>query len=269
MSRSQTFARTRLDEAVVARGLAETRSKARAVILAGDVTVNGVANVRAGTPVRETDVVALRVKPRFVSRGGEKLAHALEQFSLDVTGRVCADIGASTGGFTDCLIQAGARRVYAIDVGYGQLDAKLRDDPRVVVLERTNARYLESLPEQVSLIAIDVSFISLDLILPVVARILSDDGWCIPLIKPQFEAGRGEVGARGVVKKPETHRRVLRKVLESAIENGFHPVALTASPLRGPEGNVEFLALLRRGTDDHDGQSVDVAGLAESAMSQV
>lgn len=249
MSRPQSDRRTRLDEAVVSRGLADTRSKARAVILAGDVTVNGVSNLRAGSTVRESDVIALRAKPRFVSRGGEKLAHALRQFSVDVRGRVCADLGASTGGFTDCLLQSGAARVYAVDVGYGQLDAKLRDDPRVIVLERTNARYLESLPEPVSLVTIDVSFISLELILPVSTRLLTTDGLCLPLIKPQFEAGRGEVGDRGVVRDPETHRKVLRKVLTSALDNGFSVAGLTRSPLRGPEGNIEFLALLSR--DSH------------------
>ena len=257
--RTQTETRTRLDEAVVARGLAETRSKARAVILAGDVTVNGVANVRAGSSVRDSDILALKAKPRFVSRGGEKLAHALQEFSLDVSGKVCADIGASTGGFTDCLLQAGAGRVYAVDVGYGQLDAKLRDDARVLVMERTNARYLDSLPEPVSLVTIDVSFISLELILPVAARLLADDGRCLPLIKPQFEAGKGEVGARGVVRSPEVHRRVLEKVLANAVGNSFKPVGLTTSPLRGPEGNVEFLALLQKdGGDEPIGAIADL-----------
>jgi 23S rRNA (cytidine1920-2'-O)/16S rRNA (cytidine1409-2'-O)-methyltransferase len=262
--RPETETRTRLDEAVVARGLAETRSKARAVILAGDVTVNGVASVRSGSSVRASDVVALKAKPRFVSRGGEKLAHALQEFSLDVSGKVCADIGASTGGFTDCLLQAGAERVYAIDVGYGQLDAKLREDARVVVMERTNARYLDSLPEPVSLVTIDASFISLELILPVAARLLTGDGWCLPLIKPQFEAGKGEVGARGVVRSPEVHRRVLEKVLTSAIESGFRPMGLTTSPLRGPEGNVEFLVLLPR--DGRNEANVSIAELVESVL---
>src|SRR5262249_6635055 len=151
---------------------------------AGDVTINGAVVTRAGSPVNEQDAVALRAKPRFVSRGGEKLAHAIREFGVDVEGRVCADLGASTGGFTDCLLQEGAAKVYAVDVGYGQLDNRLRADPRVVVLERTNARYLESLPEPVRLVTIDVSFISLDLILPVAARLLSDGGCCMPLIKP-------------------------------------------------------------------------------------
>jgi 23S rRNA (cytidine1920-2'-O)/16S rRNA (cytidine1409-2'-O)-methyltransferase len=243
--RAPAAGRVRLDEVLVERGLAETRSKARAMILAGDVTVNGIATVRAGAPVGDADVIALRVRPRFVSRGGEKLDHALRTFGVDVARRVCADLGASTGGFTDCLLQAGAARVYAVDVGYGQLDSRLRADPRVVVRERTNARFLEGLPESVSLVTIDVSFISLDLILPVAARLLESGGWCIPLIKPQFEAGKGEVGDRGVVRDSETHRKVLSKVLASAITAGFSPTGLTKSPLRGPAGNVEFLAALR------------------------
>lgn len=258
----------RLDEAIVARGLAETRSKARAIILAGDVTVNGVASPLAGAPVRATDLVALKVKPRFVGRGGEKLAHALHEFSLDVTNQVCADIGASTGGFTDCLLQSGAERVYAVDVGYGQLDGRLRADPRVVSLERTNARYLTSLPEPVSVVTIDVSFISLELIFPVAVRLLTEKGLCVPLIKPQFEAGKGEVGARGVVRNPETHRSVLRKVLASAVENRLWPAGLTASPLRGPEGNVEFLALLQR-DEVSDLSNPDLQEIVEKAMSEV
>ncbi len=245
--------RQRLDEALVKRGLVETRSRARALILAGDVLVNGVPETRAGTLVSDQDRLELRQRPRFVSRGGEKLAHALAVFQIDVRGRVCADIGASTGGFTDCLLQAGARRVYAIDVGYGQLDQRLRDDPRVVVMERTNARYLERLPEPVSLVTIDVSFISLRLILPVAWRLLEPGGWCIALIKPQFEAGRQEV-RRGVVRDPEVHRRVLRGVLMAASELGFRVRGLTRSPLLGPAGNVEFLACLQRG----DGEAREV-----------
>jgi 23S rRNA (cytidine1920-2'-O)/16S rRNA (cytidine1409-2'-O)-methyltransferase len=269
VTRARSGDRLRLDEAVVTRGLVETRSKARAVILAGDVTVNGITNTRAGSPVRDADVVALRAKPRFVSRGGEKLAHALETFGLPVESRICADLGASTGGFTDCLLQAGATRVYAVDVGYGQLDSRLRDDPRVVVLERTNARYLESLPELVSLVTIDVSFISLELILPVARRLLVPDGWCLSLIKPQFEAGRGEVGDRGVVRDPETHRKVLRKVLGSARDNGFTVECLTASPLRGPEGNVEFLALLRfAGTTTAESPDPGIEAMIETAMGE-
>src|SRR5680860_465355 len=190
--------RTRLDQHLVDCGLAETRSRAKAVILAGDVLVNGQRETRAGHGVAALDDVALRQKPRFVSRGGEKLDHAIEAFGIDMAKLVAADLGASTGGFTDCLLQRGAARVYAVDVGHGQLDLRVRDDVRVVVLEKTNARYLESLPELVDIVVIDVLFISLSLILPVAARLLKPGGACVPLVKPQFEAGRGEVGKGGV-----------------------------------------------------------------------
>lgn len=263
--------RQRLDESLVERGLADTRSRARALILAGDVLVNDQPATRAGMLVSPTDRIELRERPRFVSRGGEKLAHALEVFGLDVTGWVCADLGASTGGFTDCLLQAGATRVYAIDVGYGLLDPKLRDDPRVVVMERTNARYLERLPEPVNLVTIDVSFISLRLIFPAAARILAPGGWCVPLIKPQFEAGRREV-RRGVVRDPAVHRRVLEEVLEVAAESGFRLLGLTRSPLLGPAGNVEFLACLRledRATEGEGTAEEDDRQLRERLIKQV
>ena len=236
--------RTRLDEAMVARGLVETRSRARAVILAGQVRVNGLGVDRAGAAVHPADAVTLVAPPRFVSRGGEKLAHALAAFGLDPAGWAAADAGASTGGFTDCLLQAGAARVYAIDVGYGQLDARLRADPRVTVLDRTNARYLDRLPEPVDAATIDVSFISLRVILPVVAGWLRPGGVCVPLIKPQFEAGRGDVGKGGVVRDAAVHRRVAGEVLSAAGEVGFGARGLVQSPLRGPAGNVEFLAHL-------------------------
>jgi len=256
--------RRRLDEAVVERGLAESRSKARALILAGDITVNGAVVARAGTAVGPADRLELAAKPRFASRGGEKLAHALERFGIGVEGVVAADLGASTGGFTDCLLQAGARRVYAVDVGYGLLAEPLRRDPRVVVLDRTNARSLEGLPEPVDLVTIDVSFISLRLVLPTAARLLRSGGECVPLIKPQFEAGPRDVGKGGVVREPAVHRRVLGEVLEAAREHGFGILGLTASPLRGPAGNVEFLAHLRQG-----GGPADLDGLIDSALEEV
>jgi len=231
----------------VARGLAENRSRARALILAGDILVNGQPITRAGAVVHPTDAIDVRARRRFVSRGGEKLDHALAAFDLDVCGLVCADIGASVGGFTDCLLQAGAARVYAIDVGYGQLDPHLRADPRVVVMERTNARYLKALPEPVSLVTVDVSFISLRHILPVAARLLVEGGRCVPLIKPQFEAGRRQVGSGGVVRDPEVHRRVLTDVLAWAEGVGFTVEGVARSPLRGPAGNVEYFACLRLG----------------------
>ena len=239
-------AKQRLDHAVVDRGLADTRSRAKALILAGNILVNGAPRHHAGTTVSPSDELALRHKPRFVSRGGEKLEFAIEAFGIDASGAVCADIGASTGGFSDCLLQRGAERVYAIDVGYGQLDASLRDDPRVVVMERTNARYLESLPEPIAIVVIDASFISLGLILPIAARLLREGGICVPLIKPQFEAGRQDVGKGGVVRDAAVHRRVLAETLDHARRNGLVARALVRSPLIGPAGNVEFLAHLER-----------------------
>lgn len=239
--------KARLDEVVVRLELASTRSKARAMIMAGDVLVNDLPVLQAGFGVRATDAVSLKAKPRFISRGGEKLDHALDAFEIDVSGQTCADFGASTGGFTDCLLQRGARRVYAIDVGYGQLDQRIRDDERVVVQERVNARYIESLPEPIDLVVIDVSFISLSLILPVAKRVLTEHGQCVPLVKPQFEAGRDDVGKGGVVRDPVIHRRVLVKSAETAIENGFAIRGVTKSPIVGPAGNIEFLMHLVSG----------------------
>ncbi len=247
--RGTTSPRQRLDEAAVVRELAPSRSKARAMIMAGDVSVNGSVVLRAGQGVSPGDDIRLVNKPRFVSRGGEKLDHALATFGIDVTGMTVADLGASTGGFTDCLLQRGAARVYAVDVGYGQIDDRLRRDERVVVMERTNARYLESLPEAVDLVSIDVSFISLGLILPVAAAVLRPEGTCVPLIKPQFEAGRKEVGKGGVVRDPAIHQSILEKVAGAAGRSGFAVRAVTASPLVGPAGNVEFLARLDLGVE--------------------
>lgn len=256
----------RLDQELVDRGLLESRSRARALILAGDILVNGQRETRAGHPTGPQDVIALRQRPRFVSRGGEKLDHALAAFGVDVGSRVTVDLGASTGGFTDCLLQRGAARVYAVDVGYGQLDSRLRDDARVVVIERTNARYLESLPEPVDVAVIDVSFISLSLIFPVVARLLDDDGVCIPLIKPQFEAGRDDVGKGGVVRDRAIHRRVLERTLASSAQHGFTCHGLTASPLVGPAGNVEFLGLFSRIPSDLQVKPMIDNALREAAV---
>lgn len=239
----------RLDEVVVKLEFAPTRSKARAMIMAGDVLVNDLPVLQAGSPIRANDVVTLKSKPRFVSRGGEKLDHALEFFGVDATDAVCADFGASTGGFTDCLLQRGAKRVYAIDVGYGQIDQRIRDDERVVVQERVNARYIESLPEPIDLVVIDVSFIGLALILPVAKLVLTEHGQCVPLVKPQFEAGRGDVGKGGVVRDPAIHHRVLVKSAECAIENGFSVRGVTKSPIVGPAGNIEFLMHLVAGEE--------------------
>lgn len=257
-------ARERLDEATVRLGLAPTRSKARAMIMAGDVLVNEGPVLQAGYQLKPEDTVALKSKPRFVSRGGEKLDHALETFQVDATGAVCADLGASTGGFTDCLLQRGAKRVYAIDVGYGQIDQRLRADERVIVHERVNARYLESLPEPIDLVVIDVSFISLSLILPVARKLLREGGACVPLVKPQFEAGRKDVGKGGVVRDPAIHRRVLETVAGYAQEHGFSVAGMTRSPISGPAGNIEFLMyLIAGGTTDTDTDAMIEGAMAE------
>jgi 23S rRNA (cytidine1920-2'-O)/16S rRNA (cytidine1409-2'-O)-methyltransferase len=236
--------RVRLDILVHARGLAESREKARRLILAGQVLVNGQVVDKAHAQADEQAQVAVQKGLPYVSRGGLKLEKALQVFQIVPHGWVAADVGASTGGFTDCLLQRGAARVYAIDVGYGQLAWTLRQDARVVVMERTNARYLESLPEVVDLATIDVSFISLRLILPPVQRWLAAGGQVVALIKPQFEAGAGQVGKGGVVRDPQTHRAVLQGVLGWALQNGWVLGGLTCSPLKGPKGNIEFLAWL-------------------------
>lgn len=236
----------RLDLVLVARGLAESRSVAQKLILAGEVFIGASRADKAGTLVATDAPVHVRQGLPFASRGGLKLQAALEAFEIEATGLVCADVGASTGGFTDCLLQRGAARVYAIDVGYGQLDWKLRRDSRVVVLERTNARYLTSLPEPIALAVIDVSFISLTLILPAVMNWLAAEGQVVPLVKPQFEAGREQVGKGGVVRDAAIHADVLQRVLSWANAHGLTPLGVMRSPLTGPAGNVEFLAHLRR-----------------------
>jgi 23S rRNA (cytidine1920-2'-O)/16S rRNA (cytidine1409-2'-O)-methyltransferase len=244
---SEARDRRRLDEVLVERGLVENRSRARALIMAADVLVNGVVVTRAGATVQSGDDISLKAPPRFVSRGGEKLDHALSRFGIVVRDLIAADFGASTGGFTDCLLQHGAARVYAIDVGYGQLATRLRADPRVVVIERTNVRHLESLPERIDLVTIDVSFIGLKLVLSAARNLLQDSGRIVALVKPQFEAGRAEVKRGGVVRDPHTHRRVLENLFATAKEQGLGVTGLTASPLRGPAGNIEFLAELASG----------------------
>lgn len=247
--------RVRADELLVARGLATSRSQARALIMARAVRSGDRVIDKAGTALDPDTELTVVAPPRFASRGGEKLDWALEQFGLDVTGAICADFGASTGGFTDVLLQRGAARVYALDVGYGQLDYRLRTDSRVVVMERTNVRYLEQLPEPIDLVTIDVSFISLALVLPAAKRVLAPDGACVALIKPQFEAGQEKVGKGGVVRDPQVHREVLARVLDTAVDLGFGVAGLTRSPITGPAGNVEFLVLLNRdgtGLEDHE-----------------
>ncbi len=235
----------RLDVLLVERGLVETRARARAHIMAGEVTVDGVRVDKAGTQISRSVQIELATPMPYASRGGYKLAGALEQFGLDVADRVAADIGACTGGFTDVLLQRGAARVYAIDVGQGQLVWKLRQDERVVVMERTNARYLDSLLEPVSLVVIDVSFISLKLILPAVRKWLSADADVVALIKPQFEAGPESVGKGGIVRDAAVRRAVLEDLLGWANDQGWSVNGLIQSPIQGTDGNIEYLAWLR------------------------
>nr|MBC7245452.1 TlyA family RNA methyltransferase [Chloroflexota bacterium] len=232
----------RLDVLLFKRGLVESREQGRRLIMAGQVYVNGELIDKPAARVSLSATISIEQLPAYVSRGGIKLEAALTAFDVDVHGLVVADIGASTGGFTDCLLQHGAARVYAIDVGYGQLAWRLRQDPRVVVMERVNVRYLSELPEPIDLATIDVSFISLKLVLPVVMRLLKPGGQVIALIKPQFEAGRKQVGKGGVVKDPAVHRSVLYDILSWAVQRGLQARGVIASPLRGPAGNIEFLA---------------------------
>lgn len=239
--------KVRADVLLVQQGLAESRSQAQRLILAGQVRANGQVVPKPAVQVPADAVLEVVQGPRFVSRGGEKLLAALEAFPLTVAGRLCADVGASTGGFTDCLLQHGASRVYAIDVGKGLLHWKLRTDPRVVVLEGTNARYLEALPEPITFATIDASFISLKVLLPVVRRWFAEDqrGDVVALVKPQFEAGRRESArGRGVIRDPAVHRRVLREVIDFAQKAGYGARGVVRSPVLGPKGNVEFLVWL-------------------------
>lgn len=240
----------RLDKLLVARELVPTRSKAQGVILAGEVLVDGSMVDKPGTAVALDAAIELKAPLPYVGRGGFKLAGALETFELNVAGAICADVGACTGGFTDVLLQNGAARVYAIDVGYGQLDWSLRQDARVVVMERTNARYVESLDESVNFVAIDVSFISLRLILPAVKQWLAPAASIVALIKPQFEAGPKQVGRGGIVKDTAVHRSVLLDLWRWFGENEFGLRGLIRSPVTGADGNVEFLAWLQVGAAD-------------------
>ena len=240
--------KTRLDRLLVLRELAPTREKAQALILAGRVTVGGRRVDKAGTPIEEDAAIEVAAPEHpYVSRGGVKLEAALDAFGLSPDGLVCLDVGASTGGFTDCLLQRGARRVYAVDVGYGQLDARLRGDPRVVVREKVNARSLSQaeVPEPVGLAAMDLAFISARLVLPAVVPLLAPGAPLVVLVKPQFEAGRGEVPRGGVVRSEETRRRVVREIEEFAGGLGLRHLGSIPSPIRGASGNEEFLAGFR------------------------
>jgi 23S rRNA (cytidine1920-2'-O)/16S rRNA (cytidine1409-2'-O)-methyltransferase len=235
----------RLDSLLVERGLVESQTKAQALIMAEEVMVDGKAVTKSGTLVAEEAVITVIEPPPFVSRGGFKLDYTLDWFQLDVSHKVVADVGASTGGFTDCLLKRGVSRVYAIDVGYGQLDYRLRQDPQVVVMERVNARYPITLPEKVDLATIDVSFISVKKVIPSVAQLVKESGNLLVLVKPQFEARRGEVGKGGVIKQPGVHARVLGRFIAWVIEHSFRVRGLIPSPILGAAGNREFFVLLK------------------------
>ena len=225
------------------RGLAESREKAKALIMAGQVYLNGQKELKAGAAVKPDDEIEVRgSRNPFVSRGGLKLQKAAEKFDIDLSGCVCMDIGASTGGFTGCMLSHGAKKVYSIDVGYGQLAWKLRTDERVVNMERTNFRYVthEQIPEDIDFASVDVSFISLKIILPVLRELLKSDGQAVCLIKPQFEAGREKIGKKGVVRDPQVHIEVVENTVSFALENGFDVKNLDFSPIKGPEGNIEY-----------------------------
>jgi 23S rRNA (cytidine1920-2'-O)/16S rRNA (cytidine1409-2'-O)-methyltransferase len=256
--------KTRVDLLLVERGLVESRSLAQRLVMAGQVRADGQVVDKPSSKVGDEVELSVERGPRFVSRGGEKLQAAFDAFNLNVAGLICADLGASTGGFTDCLLQHGAAKVYAIDVGQGILHWKLRNDPRVVVMEGTNARFVEQLPEAVDFLTIDASFISLKILLPVVKY--WGKGQVLALIKPQFEAGRKEAArGKGVVRDSRVHRQVLLDVLNFAVENGYQVKGLARSPVLGPKGNVEFLGWLEFNLED-DPSKISVDTLVSSVL---
>ncbi len=251
------MAKERLDVILVSRGLATSREKAKAVIMAGDVFVNGQREDKPGTAFDESKITSLEVKGDqlpYVSRGGLKLEKAMKSFSIKLDGFICMDIGASTGGFTDCMLQNGASKVYSVDVGHGQLAWKLRSDERVVCMEKTNFRYLtrDDIDDDLDFASVDVSFISLTKILIPARKLLKDGGEMVCLIKPQFEAGREKVGKKGVVREPEIHREVIARVMDFAGIMGFTVKNLDFSPVRGPEGNIEYLLYIQKDADRND-----------------
>ncbi len=259
----------RLDAYLFEKGLSESREKAKAFIMSGVVYVNGQKALKAGMNVTDEDTVEVRGGMEFVSRGGYKLKKAMQAFPISLTDKICMDVGASTGGFTDCMLQNGAKKVYCVDVGYGQLAWKLRSDDRVVNLERTNVRYIteEQVSEQIDFFSVDVSFISLRLVLPAVLRLLSDDAQGVCLIKPQFEAGRERVGKKGVVRDINTHKDVVREITDFASQNGFTVCGLDFSPIKGPEGNIEYLMYVKKG--NAQASELDIDGVVNSSHLQL
>ena len=264
--------KTRLDVAVFERGLTDSRAKAGALIMAGQVFVNGQKALKSGQNVKEDDQIEVRgEKMPFVSRGGYKLDKAVKAFDLSLQDKICMDIGASTGGFTDCMLQNGAVKVFAIDVGRGQLDWKLRQDERVVCMEKTNIRYVkpEDIADRLDFASVDVSFISLTKVLGPARELLNDNGEMVCLIKPQFEAGREKVGKKGVVRDKAVHEEVIHKVIDHAVEIGFHILNLEYSPIKGPEGNIEYLVYIRKEAEGSREESVDVHAVVEAAHGEL
>lgn len=261
----------RLDVLLVEKGLAPSREKAKAIIMAGIVYVDGNKEDKAGTTFPENAVIEVKGKTLpYVSRGGLKLEKAMQKFPITLSGKVCMDVGSSTGGFTDCMLQNGATKVYAIDVGHGQLAWKLRNDERVVCMEKTNIRYVvpEDIDELTAFSSIDVSFISLTKVLLPVKNLLTEDGQVVCLIKPQFEAGREKVGKKGVVRDRAVHEEVIRMVMDYASSIDFYPLALDFSPVKGPEGNIEYLLFLSKNKQDQeivDASSIDIKAVVTAS----
>ncbi len=254
----------RLDSELVSRGIIQSREQAKAAIMAGQIYVNGQKADKAGEPVTSADKIEFRGENlKYVSRGGLKLEKAMELYNFKLSDKICMDVGASTGGFTDCMLQNGAAKVYSIDVGYGQLAWKLRQDERVVNLERTNVRYItkEQIFDPIDFVSIDVSFISLGLVIPAIVQFLSDDAMMVCLVKPQFEAGKDKVGKHGVVKDPSTHIEVLERAVGFAKNSGFGIVGLEFSPIKGPQGNIEYLMVLTKKEPELSVSSEDIKGL--------
>lgn len=262
----------RLDAELVSRGIIQSRERAKAEIMAGKVYVNGQKADKAGELVTPADNIEFRGEQlKYVSRGGLKLEKAMELYGFRLDGKVCMDVGASTGGFTDCMLQSGASKVYSVDVGYGQLAWNLRQSEKVVNLERTNIRYItkEQVPDTVDFVSIDVSFISLGLVIPVLPPLLADDAMMVCLVKPQFEAGREKVGKHGVVRDPATHIEVLERAVGFAKKSGFGIVGIEFSPIKGPQGNIEYLMVLSRSKPELDISGNDIRKLVESSHDEL
>ena len=264
--------KTRLDVAVFERGYAPSREKAKAIIMSGIVYVNNQKVDKAGFELKDTDVLEVRGKGlKYVSRGGLKLEKAMQEFPITLEDKICMDVGASTGGFTDCMLQNGAAKVYSIDVGYGQLAWKLRTDERVVNLERTNFRYVTKaeVPDEIDFASVDVSFISLSHILPVLNTLLKPNAHAVCLIKPQFEAGKDKVGKKGVVREKSVHLEVVQRVIGFCLENGFSPLGLQFSPIKGPEGNIEYLIYLEKSENAVVGEFVNPEQLVNESHNEL